>query len=60
MIKKERCPKCGGFVYAEHYHDKWVLRCCQCDLHTDTADSYDTARKLWDKLVKSQERSGEE
>lgn len=48
MSEQERCPKCGGMVYAEHYKDHWNIRCCQCDLHTNNFDSHSEARRAWD------------
>lgn len=56
MTDQLRCPRCGGFVYAEHYLDKWLLRCCRCDLHTETYIEYDMARKAWDEMVEPQKR----
>ena len=55
MTDQLRCSRCGGFVYAEHYLDKWLLRCCQCDLHTETYAEHDAARKAWDKMFEPQE-----
>ena len=53
--EQERCPKCGGFVYAEHYREQWIIRCCQCNSHTGTHKSHDGARKAWDKMIADKE-----
>ena len=59
MTGQLRCPRCGGFVYAEHYQDQWLLRCCQCDLHTETYAEHDAARKAWDEMIEPQVESKE-
>lgn len=53
MSDQERCPKCNGLVYAEHYKNEWMIHCCHCDLKTKKYSTHDLARRDWDRLVES-------
>lgn len=51
MSDKEICPKCHtSQVYSEHYQDKWIIRCANCNFQTTEHNTWKKARAEWDKM----------